>query len=224
MHWTARLPRWLQWPLSFVIDVPRAQRGSTKNPLLEVALEAGKLRLNAGVVNYSRGRLEQVFAEAFDEAGMPHWGVKRVLVLGLGAGSVPHLIHKAHPHAHIVGVEWDEAVLELAYEHFGLGHAAWLSPVQADAIPYVKQYAGEPFDLVVVDLFIEFTVPRRAEAPDFVAALRRITAPGGRVVYNRVVDFEADKATARFRPLFQKVFPGFQIYRPAGNEIWVAQV
>jgi spermidine synthase len=79
----------------------------------------------------------------------PH---RRVLLLGLGGGSVAHAVRGLDPQAELVGVEWDEAVQGLARRHFGIGDLG-MEIVVDDALRYLRRERRR-FDLIVEDLFI----------------------------------------------------------------------
>lgn len=76
----------------------------------------------------------------------------RVLLLGLGAGSVAAAVRALSPRAEIVGVERDLEVLRAARRHFGLDRHR-VEIVAADAFDYLRR-ARRRFDLVVEDLFV----------------------------------------------------------------------
>ena len=76
----------------------------------------------------------------------------RVLLLGVGGGSVAHALRTLDESAEIVGVEHDPQVLRLARRHFGLD-ALRLEIVVEDALDYLTRERRR-FDLVVEDLFI----------------------------------------------------------------------
>ena len=76
----------------------------------------------------------------------------RVLLLGVGGGSVARALRALHEGAEIVGVEYDARVLRLARRHFGLD-ALGLEIVVEDALDYLTRERRR-FDLVVEDLFI----------------------------------------------------------------------
>jgi spermidine synthase len=211
-----------QWVLSFFKDVPIARVQSDKNPPLEVSLERGRLRLHAGDANYSYGTLQTVFADVFTEFEIGKHPINSALVLGLGAGGVARLIRKTHPHCAITGVEWDPVVVTIARHYFALQPHANLNIVQGDAVNYLLQYQGPPFDLIVVDLFYEHLVPPAAETDAFLLALDRNLAPGGLLLYNRVVQFvDGLQNTDAFRPRFERQFPDFGWYNTLGNEVWI---
>lgn len=111
---------------------------------------------------------------------------RRVLVLGLGGGSlVPPLYQLVRPDT-LVGVESDPAHLDVAERFFGVGD--WgVETVLADARDWVHSWQGEPFDLVIEDLFAPSnpSVTRVVPADSaWCRALKRLVAPGGTLVMN----------------------------------------
>jgi predicted membrane-bound spermidine synthase len=77
---------------------------------------------------------------------------RRVLVLGLAAGSVAGALRALDPDAEVVGVEHDREILALARRHFGMNRLG-LEVVAGDAFRYLRAERRR-FDLVVEDLFI----------------------------------------------------------------------
>lgn len=114
----------------------------------------------------------------------------RVLVLGVGGGSVIHLIQRHLPQAEVTGVELSAVHLDVARRYFGL-HAADLQ--QADAADWLQAYDGPPFDAIIDDLFLETGhAARRAIAADadwFRLLLSRL-ARGGVITMNLADDQE----------------------------------
>ncbi|MEZ4334032.1 MAG: fused MFS/spermidine synthase [Myxococcota bacterium] len=113
---------------------------------------------------------------------------RRVLILGLGAGSVARLARALAPEARIVGVELDAEVVQLARTHFELD-ALGLEVVQADARAWLERAVERPerFDAILEDVFIG-----RGDAvhkPDWIPDpahlhARRLLARGGLLVSN----------------------------------------
>lgn len=78
----------------------------------------------------------------------------RVLVLGVGGGSVIHLLQRhLHP-AHITGVELSTVHLEIARRFFRL-NGDNLTLHEAEAASWLSQYVGPRFNLIIDDLFLE---------------------------------------------------------------------
>ncbi len=117
---------------------------------------------------------------------------RRVLLLGLAAGSVARAVRALAPETEIVGVEIDRRVVELGRRHFGLGHLG-VEVVVADALGYLR---GEQrsFDLVVEDLFLGPS--RCVRKPPWLVEegydlIGRRLRPGGYVVSNTIHEMPA---------------------------------
>jgi spermidine synthase len=118
---------------------------------------------------------------------LPAKRCRRVLVLGLGAGSVGRAARAFAPEAEIVGVERECEVLRLARRHFGLDHLG-VELRAEDARGYLARERRR-FDLVVEDLFVG--PPRTVHKPPWLLdegyrAIRRLLAPGGLVTSNTI--------------------------------------
>ena len=117
---------------------------------------------------------------------MPAGAVRRVLVLGVGGGAViRQLNHFLSPEL-IVGVELNPVHLEVAREYFEVEQEN-VELVEADARWWLKQYRGEPFDLIIDDLFTDADGdPQRAVAADgpWMRGLLKQLSPEGVLVCN----------------------------------------
>lgn len=92
--------------------------------------------------------------------------LRRVLVLGVGGGAVIHMLNRFVQPDRIVGVELSRIHLQIARQHFDL-HYRNLDLVHANAIDWMTHYTGEPFDLIIDDLYYEDQgLPSRAIAAD----------------------------------------------------------
>jgi spermidine synthase len=111
----------------------------------------------------------------------------RVLLLGLGAGSVAAAVRALSPAALIVGVERDREVLRAARRHFGLDRHR-VEIVADDAFAYLRRERRR-FDLVIEDVFVGSV--RRVRKPDGLldegySLIRRRLAGGGLAVANTI--------------------------------------
>lgn len=77
---------------------------------------------------------------------------RELLILGLGGASVVRLLRAVAPDARIVGVEIDEAVVQVARSHFDLD-ALHVEVRLGDARPWLAQERAA-YDLVVEDTFV----------------------------------------------------------------------
>ncbi len=112
---------------------------------------------------------------------------RRVLLLGLAAGSVARALRALDPDAEIVGVERDREVLRLARRHFGLDRLG-IELVVGNALEYLRR-GRRRFDLIVEDLFVGPS--RSVRKPDWLLdegyrLIRRRLRSGGYVVSNTI--------------------------------------
>jgi SAM-dependent methyltransferase len=123
---------------------------------------------------------------------LPDQAPRRSLILGVGGGTVIHLLTRRFGPHPIVGVEIDPQVIALARSHFGLD-LPHLEVVVADAFEFVPALAGTPdplsseretFDYILVDLFVGGQIARDALRRPFLRHLRALLSQDGTIVYN----------------------------------------
>lgn len=111
---------------------------------------------------------------------------RRVLVLGIGAGTALLQCRRFIDPDMLVGVDLDPVHIELGRRFFGLD-AARATLFEADARDWVAGWTGAPFDLVIDDLYGHADgAPRRAVpmSAAWARALARLVAPGGALAAN----------------------------------------
>ena len=92
--------------------------------------------------------------------------IKRVLVLGVGGGAVIRQLNRFVSPESIIGVELNPVHLYVAKKYFGVGSSE-AELIEADAVSWLNDYDGPPFDLIIDDLFSEEDgEPVRAVAAD----------------------------------------------------------
>lgn len=209
-----------RWLASFVVRQPVVRRSSAHHPHLEVAVVGGRKVLDGAMVNYSFGGLHEVFREAFTQVDVGKRDIKSVLLIGLGAGSVVHLLRRDFGvRAPITAIEIDPVMVEVAREHFGLGHWRNLEVVVADASEWVAQ-ATRRFDLVVIDAFYEAQVPAALRTERFARHLRERIAPGGWLLFNQVSNRpEARKDVEACAEIFRRVMGPVRLLPVRGNTL-----
>lgn len=96
---------------------------------------------------------------------LPSDAMKRILVLGVGGGTVMRQLKYFYPQCHITGVDINKIHLQFARQYFGVKGRGY-SLLQADAIDWIQQYDGPAFDYIVDDLYGEAgNEPVRAVEP-----------------------------------------------------------
>lgn len=122
--------------------------------------------------------------------------IKRVLLLGVGGGAVIKQLQHIGDFGNIVAVEIDELHLDIAHRWFDVS-ASGVSLVHDDAIDWLYNYDGPPFDLIIDDLFgHDAGEPVRACALElhWLEQIRRSLTPNGLLVANCIDSAELSDA------------------------------
>jgi spermidine synthase len=117
---------------------------------------------------------------------LPEGSPKSALLLGLGAGTLAHLLTRRFPDIRIVGVDIDPEIVEFARRHFDLALPN-LQVVVGDALAYAA-YCTDRFDYVAVDLFCGHAFQRGALSRPFLRHLKTIAGPMGEIAVNLFKD------------------------------------
>ena len=84
----------------------------------------------------------------------PAGTIQRILMLGVGGGTVIRQLMRFLSPTAIVGVELNPVHLYVARRFFGIAHDR-VHLVEADGVEWLNRYQGPPFDLIIDDLFGE---------------------------------------------------------------------
>jgi len=154
----------------------------------------------------------------------PH-KIQRVLVLGVGGGAVIRQLHRYVQPQHIIGVELNPVHLEVARRFFGVDDKI-AELHQAEAVAWLKQYAGPPFDMIIEDLFGEQNgEPVRAVKADinWCNVLSRHLTRDGVLVMNFIDIAEMRQSECLTRQHLAKCFKSvFQFTLPLYENVIVA--
>jgi len=133
------------------------------------------------------------------------------LILGLGGGTVAHLLLRRFPGIHITGVENDPAVIRLARGAFGVDLPE-IEIVEADAFVFTSETVG-PYEYIAVDLFTDGAIPTAIFQKPFLRRVKELLAPGGVAAVNF---FEDRRAASRLRRL-EAIFPRVELRQSREN-------
>src|SRR5262245_38997376 len=176
-----------------------------------VVLQRGgglQLRVNGTLASFRRpGRAVTGpvwWALAAPVTFLPPRPPRRVLLLGLGGGSVAGVLRVLDPGVSMVGVELDRGVLRLARRHFGLDGLG-VEVVVDDVFRYLRRERRR-FDLIVEDVFVgslhKVHKPAGLLEEAYPLIARRLR-PGGLVVSNTI--HEGPAVVRAMRPFSDRV-------------------
>jgi spermidine synthase len=149
---------------------------------------------------------------------------QRVLIVGLGGGSIPTALREILPQAQIDVVEIDPAVTKVARRFFNFREDAKMKVTELDGRVFVKraQRAGTRYDVVMLDAFDHEYIPEHLLTREFLAEVKSLLSPQGVLVANtfsssRLYDHESATYAAVFGTFYNlKAANRVIIARPAG--------
>jgi spermidine synthase len=127
--------------------------------------------------------LPMPYVRAISIAAVFPQDIKRVLVLGLGAGSIPVYLNRFLPDATIDAVELDPGVIDVAKKYFGLRETEKFHLIAGDARVFLNRHT-EPYDLIFVDAFTGSYIPFHLMTREFYQLVRSRLAPHGVAAFN----------------------------------------
>lgn len=111
---------------------------------------------------------------------------KRILVIGLGGGTLPSALQELAPGARMDVVELDPAVDRIARRYFGFKPTARTKVVIQDGRVFVRraQKAKAQYDLIMLDAFESDYIPEHMLTQEFLQEVKSILAPRGVLMAN----------------------------------------
>ena len=127
----------------------------------------------------------------------------RVLVLGLGGGTVTKRYWRDYPDVRVDTVEIDPGVVDVARRYFDLPTDARIRIFTEDARRYVQR-TTETYDVVIVDAYYADSLPFHLTTSEFFREVKAHMSPDGVVAYNCIGSVEGDYSKL-FRSMYRTV-------------------
>lgn len=128
-------------------------------------------------------------------------GIRRVLVVGMGSGSVPKRILSDFPGVLVDSVELDPVVVDVARRYFELRDSPRHRIFVQDGRQYIRR-ADATYDLIVMDAYYAEGVPFHLVTREFFRQTKARLAPGGIVAAN-IVGFLAGPNSKLFKAVYK---------------------
>jgi spermidine synthase len=141
----------------------------------------------------------------------------RVLMLGLGGGTIATYLGRALPDATIETVEIDPAVIKAAKTYFGVKETPRVRYLEGDARVFLNRHQDR-YDLILVDAFHGGYVPFHLLTREFYALLKQRLAGGGAAAFNV---HDGTKLYASTLTTLRAVFPSVHLYPTGQGEVIV---
>lgn len=135
---------------------------------------------------------------------------RRVLVVGGGAFTFPKALIERFPEVTVDAVEVDSLLPHLARRYFDLPDSPRLQVIVQDGREYIDS-CQEQYDLIVVDAFARYDIPRSLVDSRAASEYARLLRPKGAFAMNLISEYYTMRSTLAhelldtFRPHFRSV-------------------
>jgi len=141
--------------------------------------------------------------------------IERVLMIGLGGGSISTYLGRAMPDLTIDTVEIDAGVINAAKRYFGILETPKVKYISADGRVFLNRNK-QTYDLILLDAFHGGYVPFHLLTKEFYTLIKQRLAPGGAVAFNVHEGTKLYVSTIR---TMSEVFPSVHLYPTGQGEV-----
>lgn len=212
--------------LSYIYPQTIARSTSRFNKDIRVNLENGSFKLLVNGSRQSGPYIEMLWKKAFRAFGISgELPVRRILVLGVGGGTVIHLLRSMFSPAQIIGVDIDAVILEIGKKYFDLSGMNGLTLIVDDARKFVqKSKITDAYDLIIIDIFLGSDIPPFVNSDTFLRQIRNCTAKHGAVVINYLQEHAYAQESDIFFSRLKNIFRSARDFRIFRNRFFITSV
>lgn len=184
------------------------QTSSYYNPYLEVLLVEGRHQLVTEDAIYSFDDKYINFDQTFKKLNWLKFSNKRVLVLGLGLGSVILLLEKKYDQQmDYTAIEVDPEICRLCSKYTLDTIDSFVEVIPSEAMEFLSTDA-EQYDLIIMDIFQSGDIPLKFQSESFITLLKGHLKADGLLLYNRLnITKEHKQENVTFSPIMEAAFP-----------------
>lgn len=163
--------------------------------------------------------LSDPFESPFVYAAYAHLGLiftaqaKRVLVVGLGGGSIPKRFWRDYPEMTVEVAELDPMVVDVAKRFFGVREDPRLRLFAQDGRLFLRR-TDRKYDIIILDAYFAESIPFHMTTREFYQLAKSRLAPGGVIVSNILGALEGPQSSL-FRAMYKthaEIFPGLYLF------------
>ena len=138
---------------------------------------------------------------------------KRMLLIGLGGGSIPKKLNKEFPNMEIDAVELDPEVIKLAKDHFNIKEGKQLRLHAQDGRLFLTRTQNQ-YDIIMLDAYFTDAMPFHLATRQFFELAQKKLTPNGIVVANLIsaVTGPSGKIARAFTRTLRQVYPQTYIF------------
>lgn len=136
-------------------------------------------------------------------------GIRRVLLIGLGSGTIPKRFLRDYPDVVVDSIELDPAVVDVARRFFEVKDDPRHRIVVQDGRVYLRR-ADVKYDLIILDAYFAEGIPFHLATKEFLELVRDRLTPGGLIASNIIgaLDGPNSRLYRALHKTYGSVFPG----------------
>ena len=133
---------------------------------------------------------------------------KRILIIGLGGGTMSNTLHQLYPDSIIDNVEIDPAVVKVARQYFGFFENHSVKTYEQDGRIFIKRalMKKQQYDWIIFDAFNGDYIPEHLLTKEFLLETKQLLSDNGVLTANT---FSSSKLYAHESATYQHVFGEF---------------
>lgn len=194
---------------------------SPVNGKIQVVKSFEGIRILAGGISQSGWLVRKIWDVALKKVKEEKASFKKVLILGLGAGSAAELVSHYFPDAEIIGVDKDPLMVNLGRKYLHLANIPKLKIVEADGAKFVGKAKKGSFDLVLADIYVGSQIPYQFKAMPFLQSVEKILKPDGVACFNHLYSNIEKENAYKLHKKLRKIFPVITQVRPEANIVFI---
>src|SRR5947208_6259763 len=138
---------------------------------------------------------------------------KKMLIIGLGGGSIPKKIQKEFPNIEIDAVEIDPEVIRIAKDHFNVKEGKNLRLHAQDGRLFLTRTQNQ-YDIILLDAYFTDAIPFHLTTKQFFELAQKRLTPNGIIVANLIsaVTGPSGKIVRAFVRTQRQVFPQTYVF------------
>lgn len=141
---------------------------------------------------------------------------KRILIIGLGGGTMSNTLAQLFPNSHIDNVEIDEAVIKVARRYFDFFENERVKTYKQDGRIFIKRalLKQQSYDWIILDAFNGDYIPEHLLTKEFLQETKRLLSKKGTLTANT---FSLSELYAHESATYKAVFGDFYQVRNETN-------
>lgn len=168
----------------------------------------GSLALIINGIQQTGEYVADLYNQAFRTFSITLKNNAKVLVLGVGGGTVIQKCLSIQQNIQITGVDIDSQIIKIAKNYFNLDKAN-IKFIHQDAKTYVFE-SSDVFDLVIVDLFIGNDIPEFVEKEAFLNQISQLIKKKGKLLINFQRMDEYEQRASKLQNVLAEIFLSVQ--------------